>query len=1108
MMGINTDPGILVEIEDIEAKIVQLQEELRQIESQVDNLKSTQSPSERSSSMSYPTVQLSDALRQRRPGYDRIFKLLGEYQEIAAEKRTQIRDAELERSFLVPLFQALGWSVTTIAGFKKENSLFDLELESLLDLELEYRDLRIPVEVKKVGEPLRIENSGVLRIWRGEARWSILTNFQRIQIWNIEEAKLILETSPSAYVSDGNQDIDLLAAQVFYSFDARYRPYPPSSEEGGEGEEEEEEEEEEENTYLNLQTDGSEEQPLDYVRNISDPDEQSQAIINLAPSLTEDQVDEALKLVVALEEKKESAANRALVGLFPYLPATKQVSVANRMGIAAREITDKQTRAEILTELIYFTPESEREYLVEEALSTWVEATQEAKGAENRIRQAKSLRELEPYLSAELKAQIPPDLLKADEPEQDQQPPTVTPPANTDPTMEIAIRALADKPSEVDLLGFKDYAAALADFIKSEKTEKPLVIGIDAAWGMGKTTLMGLIRKELSGKEDDRDKKLNFPPANEAFFWLVWEMFVAILKKSVSLVIELFKIIWKVTLYTVNFVKEQIIRGWIYLVRVVLKKAIKREVPETVAKIKKTSFPTVWFNAWKYDEEESLWAALVLEILAQVRQQLNWRQRIGLAFKLNWKRFDWGLLAQRVGRYLTVYIFLVGILGLLIVGVASLWLGATLVEVGQQLWRYAQLVGGLGFLTAVYATGKEAYERLANPFELKLENYLRTPDYAEKVGFIGQFEADFKRVIDVVTENGKWPLIVFIDDLDRCAPPKPVEIIEAINLLLDSQHCVFILGMDSHTVAGSIEAKYKDLLEKLIETDTPGNLTLGQRFLEKIVQINFRIPRTDPAIFAKFVEVNLGVNARQSAPPEPQPDVDQAEELIKAEQRAGITSVEAAAQTVQKAHPDLSPAVIQQAQEVVITKSFDDSEQVREAIREAVPYLNYNPRKIKRFINLLRLQALIAHRRGLLEKDVIELKPLSKWLLIATLWPGALGAIAGDPEFAERLSDALKVQTELHRRRSEDVTSLQLKDLDIRAEQLKNIEAKVNEFRADPLINQLLPASDLAKLLAELDVSSPHACAQYIYLAQTSVERAATTASRPPNNQNQAQETV
>ena len=75
-----------------------------------------------------------------------------------------------------------------------------------------------------------------------------------------------------------------------------------------------------------------------------------------------------------------------------------------------------------------------------------------------------------------------------------------------------------------------------------------------------------------------------------------------------------------------------------------------------------------------------------------------------------------------------------------------------------------------GFLTRSEA---ETIWQATGILDLKITQYIRSPNYQERVGFLSQFEEDFKRVIKSVTRGGKWPLVVFIDDLDRCAPPKP-----------------------------------------------------------------------------------------------------------------------------------------------------------------------------------------------------------------------------------------------------------------------------------------------------------------------------------------------
>lgn len=552
--------------------------------------------------------------------------------------------------------------------------------------------------------------------------------------------------------------------------------------------------------------------------------------------------------------------------------------------------------------------------------------------------------------------------------------------------IEIATRALADTPSEVDLLGFSDYAEALADFIKNEKTSKPLTIGIDAPWGMGKTTLMHMIRNQM------------------------------------------------------------------------VQQATKH----------KRSFPVVWFNAWKYDREESLWAALVLEILTQVRKQFNVWQQAWFWVELNWKRFDWGRLLQSVLKSLA-YVLGIGLLGAVGLGTALLGMGTTLQEAIQRLGQYTRIVGGLGVITALYATGKEAFDRIAGPFDLKISQYVREPHYEERVGFLSQFEEDFKRVIDVITDGGKWPLIVFIDDLDRCAPPKPVEIVEAINLLLDAEHCVFIIGMDAQTVAGSIEAKYKDLKDYLGDADDSGELTLGQRFLEKIVQINFRIPRVESRVVGSFIDASLDTLQAQQPTPSKE-GVAEVEELIKAEQRGG-KSLREAVQAIRAARPDILKKVIEEARREAFVKSFDDSEDVRRAIREAAPYLALNPRKIKRFINLFRLLALIANRRGLLETGIIQLGLLAKWVVIETRWPDMVKGITADKGFIERLKQAYQIRDELLKVEHEP-------------DQERRVRASFDTLLADLRIKRLIDATDLAKLLEDVTAFEIESLPHYLSLAQ------------------------
>lgn len=565
--------------------------------------------------------------------------------------------------------------------------------------------------------------------------------------------------------------------------------------------------------------------------------------------------------------------------------------------------------------------------------------------------------------------------------------------------VEVAVRALADNPSEIDLLEFNDYAEALVDFIENENTEKPLTIVIDAPWGMGKSTLMGLIKSELK----------NRAKAN-----------------------------------------------------------------------KQRSFPTVWFNAWKYDQESSLWAALALEILGQVRKQFNVWRRFMLTANLTMKRLDRNIIFSALFKAFPYFIGLILIMGILLL-VARIWLGSTFLD---SIQKSIASIGILGVITVASAFAKDIYGKI-KPLDQKISKYvhapnyyIRAPNYKEKIGFLAEFEEDFKLVVASVTENGKWPLVIFIDDLDRCAPPKPVEIIEAINILLDAKYCVFVIGMDSQTVAGSIEAKYKDLQDYLKDVDDPGGLTLGERFLEKIVQINFQIPRADPEVVKKFIENNLKANHGEVKVIQPInlpiEKVKETEGMIEDELRTGKT-LDEAAETVQSSRPDIEDKLLEEAKQRAFTKTFDDSEDVKDAIHEAALYLGFNPRKIKRFINVFRLQALIANRRGLIETGTIKLRLLAKWITIVTRWPDLVEAMLIDQNFLKSLKEAYLTSEELY----------QSDDKFLASAKGKKIQAKLNQLLTNPHIKHLIGAKDLMNLLKQMSDAEIEALPQYLRLTQT-----------------------
>ena len=162
---------------------------------------------------------------------------------------------------------------------------------------------------------------------------------------------------------------------------------------------------------------------------------------------------------------------------------------------------------------------------------------------------------------------------------------------------------------------------------------------------------------------------------------------------------------------------------------------------------------------------------------------------------------------------------------------------------------------------------------------------LRSPDYGAQTGFFYLLQADLQRVLDLVATN-KRPLVVFVDDLDRCAPGTVVQVIEAINLFLAGEYpnCIFVIAMEPDMVAAHVEAAYGNLAQRLEQSGAA--FDLGWRFLEKIVQLPLTLPALEPDRATGFAESLFGRDQ-----PEAGPEADAAAEPLVAASQLEATNL-------------------------------------------------------------------------------------------------------------------------------------------------------------------------------------------------------------------------
>jgi len=102
-------------------------------------------------------------------------------------------------------------------------------------------------------------------------------------------------------------------------------------------------------------------------------------------------------------------------------------------------------------------------------------------------------------------------------------------------------------------------------------------------------------------------------------------------------------------------------------------------------------------------------------------------------------------------------------------------------------------------------------------------------------------------------------LIVFIDDLDRCAPENVLSLLSAIKLFFTfGQKTIFICGLDEKAVDEAVKVKY-------------GNVIKSGEYMEKIFDISFDMPKPDINkmlyhYFAELPEIETQLDKNNSKP--------------------------------------------------------------------------------------------------------------------------------------------------------------------------------------------------------------------------------------------------
>ena len=126
---------------------------------------------------------------------------------------------------------------------------------------------------------------------------------------------------------------------------------------------------------------------------------------------------------------------------------------------------------------------------------------------------------------------------------------------------------------------------------------------------------------------------------------------------------------------------------------------------------------------------------------------------------------------------------------------------------------------------------KEVGNALASYAEERLSAYQQAQESVK------QFRDTLQDMADAVSKSkGDRPLIVMIDELDRCRPSYAVELLEVAKHLFTVDHIVFVLAVNRSELEHSIKALYGDDFD-------------AQGYLHRFFDVDFRLPEPEREAF-------------------------------------------------------------------------------------------------------------------------------------------------------------------------------------------------------------------------------------------------------------------
>ena len=372
------------------------------------------------------------------------------------------------------------------------------------------------------------------------------------------------------------------------------------------------------------------------------------------------------------------------------------------------------------------------------------------------------------------------------------------------------------------------------------------------------------------------------------------------------------------------------------------KSSILAMIEEEFPSRKEDETVCIRFNGWKHQGFEDSKLALMSAILSEITRHRDISEDAKTVVKKLWKNINW-------------------------ISVAKI--------AGSAAFTAASGMPPINLLTGLIEKLKsdtKDEEKVVGAIN-SIGNYLNDAKVFEDISMSKEFHEFQESFEELLEKTNIKKLIILIDDLDRCLPKVTIETLEAVRLFLFSKSTAFVIAADEAMIEYAVGNYFPN---HPAESNQPNGYQYSKRYLEKLIQVPFRIPvlgKVESEMYITMLMIGSELDENDACF---QSVLDIAINRMKKPWENNGFTIE-----------DISVSLGEKYAQV--SEAFSVANQIADILSQNT---QGNPRKIKRFINMLLLRKEIAEARGF--GASIRLPIMAKMMLAEQFHAGEYKAIA------------------------------------------------------------------------------------------------------------------